>query len=148
MRNDIQAAFSGELFPLLRHEASVIGTDIFGKGEHRRGYGHLQIELGVQALAQDPHISLLNMAPVFAQVHRDAVGAGGFGQQSGFDRIRHVYPPRLAHGRNVVDIDSQANQSFTPISVRISSAISCAMAQILSSSSPSNMIRASISVPE
>jgi hypothetical protein len=59
----------------------------------------------VEALAQDSHIPLLNMAPVLAKVHGNAVGTGRFGQQSGLNRIRHVHPPCLAHGRNMVDID-------------------------------------------
>src|SRR5919107_1610260 len=62
MRNDVQTTFGGELLPLLRHEASVIGTHVFSKTEHRWSHGHFQIELGLQALAQELHITLLNMA--------------------------------------------------------------------------------------
>jgi hypothetical protein len=73
----------------------------------------------VKPLAHELHVAFLDVAPVLAKVHGDSIGASRFRQQSGFDRIRDVHPPRLAHGCDMVHIHSEANQSFTPISVRI-----------------------------
>ena len=49
-----------------------------------------------------------DMAPVFAQVRGDAVGACVGGDYRGADRVGMVAAPRVPDGRDVVDIDAEA----------------------------------------
>ncbi len=70
-------------------------------------------------------------------------------KQRGRDRIGDFRSARLAHRRDVIDVDSQTNHVL-PADLRadLDRRYPRAMARIFFSSSPSNMTRASNSVPE
>ena len=53
------------------------------------------------------HVLVLDVAPVLAQVHGDAVGAAEVRLDRGPDRVRLVGAPRLPHGGDVVDVDAE-----------------------------------------
>jgi hypothetical protein len=46
------------------------------------------------------------MTPVFAKVHHKAVGAGHLDKRSSGDRVGLFPSTRLAHGRNVIDVNA------------------------------------------
>ncbi len=57
------------------------GRCLHGKLDHRIGDGHLEVYARLQGAQQDLDIARLDVPPVFAQVHRDAVGARLLGDQ-------------------------------------------------------------------
>ena len=57
---------------------------------------------------QPVDVAVGDMPAVLAQVGGDAVGAGAGSHDRGADRIGKVAPPRVADGRHVIDIDSEA----------------------------------------
>ena len=48
------------------------------------------------------------MPPVLAQMGGDAIGPGAGGQQPGADRVGIAGAARVADGRDMVDVDAQA----------------------------------------
>jgi len=48
------------------------------------------------------------MAAILTQMRGDAVGAGGDRRQRRAHRIRPLASPRVAQGRDVIDVDSKA----------------------------------------
>ena len=78
-----------------------------GDADHLVGGRHLEVELDVRELAQAAHVLVLDVAPVLAQVHGDAVGAAQVRLDRRPDRVGLVGAPRLAHGRDVVDVDAE-----------------------------------------
>ena len=142
MGDHVEPALGGQLLPPLGHQARVVRLERQGVPGHFRGAGHLQVEPRGQPFPQPGHIPLLDMPAVFAQVHRDDVGAGLLGQERRFHRIRDVDHPRLAHGGDVIDVDSKTRHSGTPKLDWIASAMPCASRRISSSDSPSIITRA------
>ncbi len=58
-----------------------------GDRQHLFGNRHFKIHSGMQRLAQDAHITIGDMAAVFAQVHGDTIGTGLFSNKSRLYRI-------------------------------------------------------------
>jgi hypothetical protein len=104
----IDAALGGALLALFRHDAGGMGPMLQGNRRHLVGRRHFQIERNGQRLAEPGDIVIGNMAPVFAQVGGDAVGAGGLRQDGGAHRIGIVAAARLTHGRHMIDIHAEA----------------------------------------
>src|ERR1041384_3741134 len=65
-----------------------------GDAHHFVGCRHFEVEADVGELAQAPHVLVLDVAAVFAQVHRDAVGAAEGRFDGGPDRGGLVGAPR------------------------------------------------------
>jgi hypothetical protein len=63
----------------------------------------------VHLLAQPAHVLVLDVAPVLAQVHGNAVGAAQVRLDRGPERVRLVRPARLSQRRHVVDVYAQLN---------------------------------------
>jgi hypothetical protein len=106
MCDGVQPALGGELFPFLRHEASISRPPSLGKGHHCRGHGHLQINLSFNFGTQLFNVTLLNVPAIFTEVHGYPVGTGLFCKQRRFDRIWMFRAPRLSHRCDVIDVDS------------------------------------------
>jgi hypothetical protein len=51
---------------------------------------------------------VIDMAAILTQVRRDSVGARLDGDQRGADRIGRPPAARVAHGRDMVDVDAEA----------------------------------------
>ena len=69
--------------------------------------GHFQVQLDRHRLAQDAQVAVRDVAAVFAQMERDAVGPAQFGQGRGPDRVRLISPPRLPDRGHVIDVYAQ-----------------------------------------
>ena len=68
-------------------------------------------------LAQAPHVLVLDVAPVLAQVHGDAVGAAEVRLDRRPDRVGLIGAARLAHRGDVVDVDAELDhRSFSSFS--------------------------------
>ena len=54
------------------------GPHFLGQSQHLAGHGHFEIHARVEHLGQQAHIAGLNMAAVFTQMNRNAIGTGLF----------------------------------------------------------------------
>ena len=80
-----------------------------GEIDHRVGHRHLEIHARLCRAQQDLDIARLNVAPVFAEVHGDAVRARLLGEQGGHDRIGVASATCLTQCRDVVDVHAEMN---------------------------------------
>ena len=107
--DDVQAALGRQLGAPLGHQAAIGRAHAAGDLDHLRGGRHLQIHARAEQLAQQPHVALLDVAAILAQVQRDAVGAGLLGHQRRLHRLRIARAALLAQRRDVIDVDAQVD---------------------------------------
>ncbi len=77
-----------------------------GELYHRIRDGHLEIDARLHGAQQQVDVACLDVAPVLAQVHGDAVGARLLCDQRRRDRIGIARAARLAQCRYVIDVDA------------------------------------------
>ena len=78
--------------------------------EHLLGRRHLEVErLGDRRL-EAAHVVVADMAAILAQVRGDAVGPRLDGEQRRADRIGSAAAARVAHRRDVIDVDAKAKR--------------------------------------
>ena len=106
---DIQAALGGHFLARFRYQTTILRPHIPGDADHLRGDGHLEIHARLQEPAQHRHVSILDVAPVLAQVQGDAVGARLLGEQRGVHRIGIIDAPCLAQRRDMIDVYTEGN---------------------------------------
>ena len=106
--DDVEPAFGGALLALFRHEAGRMGMEARGEADHLGGRRHLEIERHEELPLEALHVPIPDMAPVFAQMGRDAVGPGQNGHMRGPDRVGMDAAAGVPDGRDVVDIDAEA----------------------------------------
>ena len=111
MPEAIQAAFSGQLGTIFRHERNLVGLDILGDLHDRLGQTHLQVEFGGHRLPQDTDIAVVDVPTVLPQVRRNSVGPRQFTLDRRPDRIRFVGESRLTNGRYMVYVNVQNSHS-------------------------------------
>ena len=80
MAHHIKAAFGGDLLPFFGDQGHHVGLDRERNRHHFARGGHLQIQPCAHGLAQQLNVAILNVTPVFTQMHRDAIGAAQFGE--------------------------------------------------------------------
>ena len=110
LRSDVQAPFRGDLVPPLRYEHRHFRLQFARDRDHLIGRRHLEIELDVGELTQAPHVLVLDMPAVFAQMDRDAVRTAQMGFDCGPHWIRLVGAARLAQCGDMVDVDAEFDQ--------------------------------------
>jgi hypothetical protein len=105
----------------LRNQHRHLRAQALRDRDHLLGRRHLEVELDVRELAQPAHILVLDMAPVLAQVHGDAVRAAEMRFDGSPYRIRLVGAARLPHRGYVVYVDAQLDHrscsSFSTVRV-------------------------------
>ena len=89
------------------HQHRHLGLDGARDGHHAFGRCHLEIELDVRKFTQAPHVLVLDVAAVFAQVDGDPVRAAEVRLDCGPYWIGLVGAARLPDGGHVVDVDAQ-----------------------------------------
>ena len=87
----------------------MLRADLLGNGQHLFGHRHLQIHARLQDITNPADIVILNMAAIFTQVQRDAIGTGLLSLDGGLHRIRITNPTRLSDCGDMVDINTQQN---------------------------------------
>ena len=107
-RSDVEPALGGALLALLRHQAAGVRHVAQGDGQHLLGRRHLEIERPGQLALEPGDVGVGDVAAILAQVRGDAVGAGLDGQLRGAQRIGMAAAARVADGRDVVDVDAEA----------------------------------------
>ncbi|MNH17463.1 hypothetical protein D3C79_771350 [compost metagenome] len=105
----VQATLGGHLGALLRHQADELGLDALGDADHLLGHRHLQVHPGLDGLAQYLHVAVGDVAAIFTQVNRNAIGTGLLGHEGGLDRIRILGAAGIAQGGDMVDVHTQVD---------------------------------------
>ena len=104
MSDYIEATLGRYLFPPLRNQRYLIRMDGYCDGDHLIGAGELQVEIGADRRPEDADVRILDVAPVFAQVRRNAVGARIFADESRLRGVWLVSASRLSQSGDVIDI--------------------------------------------
>ena len=104
---NIQAALGGDFLAALGHQHRHLRLQGTGDAHHLVRGRHLQVELDVGQLAQAAHVVVLDMAPILAQMDRDAVGAAEVRLHRRPDRVRLIRSACLAQGGDMVDIHAE-----------------------------------------
>jgi len=104
---DVQAAFGGDFLASLGDERGLVGPGAAGDFDDLVVAGHFQVELDGDRFAEHGQVAILDVAPVFAEVDRDAVGATQLGQRGSPNRVGLVGSPGLAESGDVVDVDAE-----------------------------------------
>ena len=84
-----------------------------GNVHHLAGRGHFKVKRPVDARLEALDVVIANVATVFPQMCRNAVGAGHNRDLGRLDRIRMPAAPRIAHGRDVIDVDAETELGET-----------------------------------
>ncbi len=79
--------------------------------EHLVGRRHFEVERDRQLLGQPRDIVVGDMAPILAQMRGDAVCARLGGEQRRAHRIGIARATRVAHRRDVIDVDAEAQRA-------------------------------------
>src|SRR5688572_23149210 len=102
--------------------------------EHRLGDGHLEIDARLCGAQEHLDVARLNVAPILAEMHGDAIGARLLGEQRSRHGIRVGRAARLSHRRDVIDVDAEMYRFHATYSPRLT--ISCNTSRLLSGRSP------------
>ena len=78
--------------------------------DHLVGRRHLEIERLGDLRLEARHVVVADVAAIFAQMRGDAVGAGLDRDLRRAHRIGMPAAARIAHGRDVVDVDAEAER--------------------------------------
>jgi len=87
LASHVEAALGGQFGALFRYQAAVGGTQPFGDVEHFVGDCHFEIQAGLNDLDQPLNVTILDMAPILAQVGGDAIGPRLLGDLGELGRV-------------------------------------------------------------
>jgi hypothetical protein len=110
----VEAALGGDFLARFRHQAAILRQDALA----------IRIISSVTAISRfmrvcsasriTRHVAILDVAPILAQMQRDAVGAGLLGEQRRLQRIGVSAAPRLAQRRDMIDVHAQVDSAAAP----------------------------------
>ena len=107
LARNVKAAFGSQFLAFLRHQADVRRPDTPRNRDHLVGDGHLEVHVRAHDLVDLVEIMILDVPPVFAQVHRDAVGATSLGNLRRLGRSWVAGATRLPQSGDVIDIHAE-----------------------------------------
>jgi hypothetical protein len=105
----VEAAFGGALLPPLGHDAGGMRAHLAGDATISGVAAISKLSGFADALLEPDDIVVDDVAAILAQMRGDAVGAGRNRDLGGLDRIGMPPSPRVTHGRDVVDVDAEAD---------------------------------------
>ena len=100
-----EAAFGGDLPTPLRHKRGLERARAAREAHDVGMRAELEIHERADRALQRAHVRVLDVAPVLAQVRRDAVGAAAFARLRRARGIGFVGLARLAQRRDVINVD-------------------------------------------
>jgi hypothetical protein len=103
----IEAAFRRQLLPFFRHEATVRWPHSCGDVKHFIGDRHFEVHVCAHDLLDGLEVAILNMAAIFPQMERNAVGACLLRDIGGLGRSRVARTAHLTQRRYMVNIDTK-----------------------------------------
>src|SRR3954452_24841267 len=104
----VEAAFGGALLALFRDEAGGIGLMRKRYAEHLLGRRHLEVQRQVDLGHQPVDVAIGDVAAGLAPGRGNSVRAGLGGHDRRADRIGMVAAARVPDGRDVIDVDAEA----------------------------------------
>ena len=110
-----EAAFGGDLLASLRDERRLKRLHPARDAHDLVVRTQLDVEHGAQRRGERAHVAILNVPPVFAQMDRDAVGAGALRRVRRAHRIGLVGLARLAQCRHVINVDVQPHAALPSV---------------------------------
>ena len=114
VRRDVQAALGGDLLALFGDQGDLVRPHLFRDRDDVVREGHLQVIGPPHDLFQGDDIAVLDVAPVLAQVHGDAVGAACLAEPGPLEGVGVGGAARLAHGGYMVDVHAQLDLRHGP----------------------------------
>ena len=112
LANQIQPTLGGELLAPLRHQATIVRTDALGNADHLLGGGHFQIQGATHLCPRLLDILQLDVSPVLAQMHGDAVCPSRLSATDRFRQVRVTGMSLLPQSRNVINVHAQSNSHW------------------------------------
>ena len=103
----VQSSLGRQLLALLRHQTAIAGRRSYRDGQHLVGDRALEVHMRPHDLDDRRQVRVLNVPAVFAQMHRDAVGARLFGDDDRLARLRIARAARLPKSSDVIDVHAQ-----------------------------------------
>ena len=113
---DVEPALGRDLVAPFGHQHRHLRLERARDVDHLARGRHLEVELDVDELAQPPHVLVLDVPAVLAQVDGDAVGAAQVrldGRPHGVGLVRAARLPQRGH---VVDVDAEFDHVAGPSS--------------------------------
>jgi hypothetical protein len=114
LRNDIEAAFSGNFLTLFRDETDFLRLNAQRNVDNAFGIAHLEIQFRHDILTKALDVSVLNVTAITAKMRNDSAGASPLAEPRSDKCIglcipgfRHCGISRLPQCRYVIDIHSQ-----------------------------------------
>ena len=104
MSDDVETAFRGYFLPPLRNERDLVGVKVHGYGDHLIRARQFEIEIGAHPRAKHADVRVLYVAPVLAEVCRDAVCTHRLADQGGLQGVGLGATPCLPKRGDVVDV--------------------------------------------
>ena len=104
----VEPALGGPLLALFGDDAGGVRAVGEGDRQHLLGRRHLEVQRQVDLGHQPVDVVVGDVPPVLAQMGGDAVGAGGGGHDRRPHRVGMVAAARVPDGRDMVDIDAEA----------------------------------------
>ena len=110
----VEPALGGQLLAFFRNQGDHVRLDLQGDVDDLLGGPHLQVELGFYGLPEQPHVPVLDVPPVFAEMDDNALGSGQFADTRGQNRVRFGNASGLTQGGDVIDIDGKSDHFSSP----------------------------------
>ena len=105
----IEAALGGHFGAPLGNQTRRVRLGANRNRHHLVRGRHLEVERLVDLGLEPRHVVVADVAPILAQMGRDAVGARRDCDLCRQDGVGMTPAARVAHGRDVVDVDAEAN---------------------------------------
>ena len=109
LAGDIEPTFGRALLPPLGNHARGVRAHPARDLDHFRRRRHFEIERLADARLEPRDVVVDDVTAILAQVRGDAVGAGGDRDLRGLQRIGVAAAARVAHGRDMIDVDAEAD---------------------------------------
>lgn len=106
-RCNVEPPFRRDFQSPLRNQHRRVRSDSTSDRHHFGSGCHLEVERNANRNAQLFKVGILNVPPIFAQVHSDAIRTCEFHFTRGKDRVGLKRPPRLTKCGDMVDVDAQ-----------------------------------------
>src|SRR5205807_10410429 len=100
-----EAAFGGDLPAPLGDERRLKRLEAGGDPHDLGRRAELEVEHAAHRGAERADVGVLDVATILAQMHGDAVGAAPLGRRRGAHGVGLVGAARLAHRRDVINVD-------------------------------------------
>src|SRR6185437_7136261 len=91
-----------------RNERHLVRSEAKRDADHLVGARHLEVEHGRDRRRQPLDVAILNVSAILSQVRCDTIRTALLAHQRALHRVGARAAPRLADGRDVVDVDVQA----------------------------------------